>query len=176
MRAADVDATGPVWEYRPARSKTEHHNDEADPDRDRVVYFGPRAQAVLAPLLAAKPDGYLFSPAEAEAGRNAARRAGRKSAMTPSQAARKPKGRPRAALKPHYTVASYRQAVRRACVKAGVPAWAPNRLRHSRLTEIRASFGLEASRVCGGHRDVGTTQVYAEQDRELARRVMAAAG
>jgi hypothetical protein len=54
--------------------------------------------------------------------------------------------------------------------------WSPNRLRHSRLTEIRQRFGLEASRVCGGHSEVGTTQIYAEQDRELARRVMAEVG
>jgi hypothetical protein len=57
-----------------------------------------------------------------------------------------------------------------------VPVWVPNQLRHSRLTEIRKRYGLEASRVCGGHREVGTTQHYAEQDRELARRVMAELG
>ncbi len=56
------------------------------------------------------------------------------------------------------------------------PVWVPNQLRHSRLTEIRKLFGLEASRVCGGHREIGVTQIYAEQDRDLARRVMAQVG
>ena len=69
-------------------------------------------------------------------------------------------------------MASYRQAIRRACQRAGVPVWLPNQLRHSRLTEIRARYGLEASRVCGGHREVGTTAIYAQEDRELAKQVM----
>jgi hypothetical protein len=57
-----------------------------------------------------------------------------------------------------------------------VPIWRPNQLRHARLTAIRERFGLEASRVCGGHRDVGVTQLYTEQDRDLARRVMGETG
>ena len=52
----------------------------------------------------------------------------------------------------------------------------PNQLRHSRLTEIRKLFGLEASRVCGGHREVGVTEIYAEQDQTLARQVMGEVG
>ena len=96
--------------------------------------------------------------------------------MTPSQVARKPKGRKRSLLQPHYSVCSYRRAVKRGCAKAGLPAWSPNQLRHSRLTEVRAKFGLEASRVVGGHREVVTTQLYAEEDRNLARQVMAEMG
>ncbi len=57
-----------------------------------------------------------------------------------------------------------------------MPIWVPNQLRHSRLTEIRRLYGLEASRVCGGHREVGVTQIYAEQDQTLARQVMAEVG
>ena len=59
---------------------------------------------------------------------------------------------------------------------AGVRVWVPNQLRHARLTEVRRLYGLEASRVCGRHREVGVTQIYAEQDRDLARRVMAEVG
>ena len=53
-----------------------------------------------------------------------------------------------------------------------MPLWVPNQLRRSRLTDIRRLYGLEASRVCGGHREVGVTQIYAEQDRTLARKVV----
>jgi integrase len=169
LRADEIDTAGPVWECRPRRYKTEHHNDGGDPDRERVVYLGPRAQEALRPYLAAGPEGYLFSPVRSEQARNAQRREGSKSPMTPSQATRRPRGRPRAPLRDHYDVASYRRAVRRACQKAGVPVWHPNQLRHSRLTEIRRAYGLEASRVCGGHREVSVTQHYAEQDRDLAR-------
>jgi integrase len=176
LRVCDIDTSGPVWEYRPPRFKTEHLNDDDSPDLDRVVYLGPKAQAILKPLLPADPQAYVFSPRLSEAQRAARRRAARKSPLTPSQTARKREGRERAPLCEYYPVGSYRQAVRRACARAGVPVWMPNQLRHSRLTEIRKRFGLEASRVCGGHREVGVTQHYAEQDRELARRVMAEVG
>jgi integrase len=176
MRLCDIDRSGDVWEYRPRRFKTEHHNDDDAPELDRVVYIGPKARAVLAPLLPENPTAYVFSPRRSEAERSVLRRAARKSPMTPSQTARKPLGRAKAPLRPHYPVGSYRQAIRRACKRAGVPVWVPNQLRHSRLTEIRSRYGLEASRVVGGHREVGVTQIYAEQDRGLARQVMAEVG
>jgi integrase len=176
MRPADIDTTEPVWQYRPRRHKTEHHNDDGNPDLDRVIYLGPRCQEILRPWLSADVEAYVFSPWRSEALRNDDRKQNRKSKMTPSQAERVPKGRPRASFHKHYPVGSYRQAIRRACVRAGIPIWKPHQLRHSRLTELRARYGLEASRVVGGHREVGTTQIYAEQDRELARQVMAEVG
>lgn len=165
-----------MWEYRPPRFKTEHHNDDGAPELDRVVYIGPKAQAILEPLLPTDPQAYVFSPRRSEALRSALRREARATPITPSQAARKPTGRAKAPLRPHYPVGSYRQAIRRGCKRAGVPVWVPNQLRHSRLTEIRSRFGLEASRVVGGHREVGVTQIYAEQDQTLARQVMAEMG
>lgn len=90
------------------------------------MYLGPKAQAVLTPLLPADPDAYLFCPARAEAERaeaerNGHRRAARATPPTPSQTARKPKGRAKAPLRAHYPVGSYRQAIRRACKRAGTP-------------------------------------------------------
>jgi integrase len=163
MRACDLDRSGPVWEYRPPRHKTQHHDEDGTSDRDRVVYIGPKAQAVLDPLLSLDPTAYVFVPFKLQ---------------TPTRysARKKSGGREKAPLLPHYPVASYRQAIKRGCRRAGVPDWVPNRLRHSRLTYLRKLYGLEASRVCGGHREVGVTQHYAEQDRDLARRVMAEAG
>lgn len=172
LRGDAIDRSGSIWEYRPANYKTEHHNDQNDPDLDRVVCFGPHAQEILGPYLALEPNGYLFSPIRSEKTRNEIRRDQRSTTVTPSQTARRPRGRPWGPLRDHYDVASYRRAIRRACRKAGIPTWHPNRLRHSRLTEIRRLYGLEASRVCGGHREVGVTQHYAEQDRDLARHVM----
>jgi integrase len=51
MRSCEIDTTGSVWEHRPRRFKTEHYNDDGTPDLDRVVYIGPKAQAVLKPLI-----------------------------------------------------------------------------------------------------------------------------
>jgi integrase len=172
LRVEDIDRSGSVWSYRPRRHKTEHHNQHDDPDRDRVIFFGPKVQAVLTPLLDGLTEGFVFSPARSEATRNAARRANRASPLTPSQKARRPKANPLRAPRDRYDVTAYRKAIRRARAKAGIAVWTPNQLRHLRLTEIRKAFGLEAARVCGGHREVGVTQVYAERDYELARRVM----
>ncbi|VTT99512.1 catalytic phage domain protein : Site-specific recombinase XerD OS=Singulisphaera acidiphila (strain ATCC BAA-1392 / DSM 18658 / VKM B-2454 / MOB10) GN=Sinac_1635 PE=4 SV=1: Phage_integrase [Gemmataceae bacterium] len=176
MRPAEIDTTEPVWQYRPRRHKTQHHNDDGNPDLDRVIYLGPKSQEVLRPWLPADPEAYVFAPRRSEELRNAGRKADRKSKVTPSQAARRPTGRAKAPLRSYYPVGSYRQAIRRACRRAGIAVWLPNQLRHSRLTEIRSRYGLEAARVVGGHREVGVTQIYAEQDRELARQVMGEVG
>lgn len=64
MCAQDIDRSGPVWEYRPRRYKTEHHNDGADTDLERVIYLGPIAQNILEPFLREQAVGYLFTPFE----------------------------------------------------------------------------------------------------------------
>ncbi len=71
-----------------------------------------------------------------------------------------------------YDVTSYRQAIERACEKAGVPAYKPNQIRHTVGTKIRREIGLEASSAVLGHGDLTTTQVYAAKDAELARQTM----
>lgn len=49
-------------------------------------------------------------------------------------------------------------------------------LRHAAATEIRRRFGLEAAQVSLGHAKADITQVYAERDIELARKVAMAVG
>jgi integrase len=179
MRAIDIDMSAPVWEYRPSRYKTEHHNEDDDPDRERIVFLGPRAQALLKPYLTLNVTDYLFSPKRSEAERSHERREKRKTPLWPShiahQATKKAK-RPRPAIRDRYDVDSYRRAIRRACLKAGVPVWFPLQLRHTRGTEIRKRYGLEASQAVLGHSEVGVTQVYAESNQDAARRVMLEVG
>ena len=62
----------------------------------------------------------------------------------------------------------YRQAILRACERAGVTPWTPNRLRHAAATEFRAKFGLEAAQVLLGHSRADVTQTYAERDLKKA--------
>ena len=57
-----------------------------------------------------------------------------------------------------------------------LPKWSPNRLRHTAATAIRKRFGLEAAQVVLGHSKADITQVYAERDIDLARRVIAQVG
>jgi integrase len=122
LRGMDLEVSGPVWVYRPGSDqgpegdhKTAHHGHE------RTVLIGPRAQAVLKPCLKTDLTDYLFSPKEAESLRNAARRKNRKSPMTPSQAARKPKVKPLRPKGERYRVAAYRLAIYRACDLAFPP-------------------------------------------------------
>ena len=48
-----------------------------------------------------------------------------------------------------------------------MPAWGPNRLRHSRATELRP-YGLDVVKTVLGHTKVETSQVYAEKDMAAA--------
>jgi len=67
------------------------------------------------------------------------------------------------------------RAINKACDRAGIPHWAPNQLRHSAATEIRAKHGLEAAQVILGHSQANTTEIYAEVNTdkgiEIARLV-----
>jgi integrase len=57
MRAVDIDMSDPAcWVYRQGRHKSQHH------DRERLVFLGPRAQALLQPFLTLAVSDYLFSP------------------------------------------------------------------------------------------------------------------
>jgi integrase len=166
IRPCDVDRSGEVWTYMPTTHKTQHRG------RERVIFLGPKAQQLLRPYLLRAADAFCFSPAEAEKARREELHANRK---TPLQYGNRPgtNRRRNPARKPnnHYSTESYRRAVHRACEKAGVERWGVNRLRHAAGTEVRSKFGLEAAQVTLGHARADVTQVYAERDAELARRV-----
>ena len=159
MRMADIDRGGRVWLYRPLRHKLEHQGAE------RVIPLGPKAQEVLAPFLRLERSTPCFSPKDVMKERRQAERAARKSKVWPSHstAARKRRvGSGPERLRDTYDNASYRRAVDRACKAAGIASWSPNQLRHSAATRIRKELGLEAAQAVLGHRQLETTQVYAE--------------
>jgi integrase len=166
MTMGQIDRGGELWIYRPNRHKT------AGMGKDREILLGPRAQGILKPWLKADPDAPLFSPIESEETRQAERRKNRKTKHTPFSRARKRKARPKRRPRPWYDKDAYGRAVRRGCVKAGIPVWSPNRLRHSLATRVRQRFGLEAAQVILGHAKADVTQVYAESNRALAQEVM----
>jgi integrase len=170
LRAVDIDMTDPAcWTYRPDRHKTEHH------DRERVIFLGPLAQAILRPLLALELSGNLFSPKRTVAERSIRRRSKRTTPLWESHVAHqagKRKGQPKRPPGGAYSTGSYRKAIRRACVKANVPIWHPHQLRHTAATAIRRRFGLEAAQAVLGHTELGTTQIYAEKCLAAAREVM----
>lgn len=196
MRGMDLNTSGRLWEFRPESHKTEHHG------RDRVIVLGPKAQHIVREFLRPDLSEYLFSPVDARKAWNEERRAKRKSPMTPSQAARQPKSRPKWSPRDRYDSRSYGTAIRRACERAfGMPkelrnvsmqlptarreelkeqakawrqanCWSPNQLRHSAATDIRREFGIEAAQNALGHSSPDVTLVYAERSLDQVREVM----
>jgi len=184
MRGCDLDVSRSVWSYTPATHKTEHHG------KPRTVFLGPKAQAVIRRFLTSTSQAFLFAPTSAEHERNAARRLGRKTPMTPSHRKRHAVSLRRTRSRPprcRYDVASYRRAIARACDRADaqerasrklpidaeriVPRWHPHQLRHNCATALRKELGIEAARVILGHQRLDVTEVYAERDEAFASRV-----
>lgn len=175
MRACDIDRSGEIWIYEPYDHKNRWRGHR------RLIPLGPQAQAIIRPFLTLKTDAFLFSPRQAEVWRNEQRRKQRQTPMTPSQAKRKPKASPQRAKRHRYDTDSYRRAITYGIRAANrqrerqhlpaVPAWFPLQLRHSRATEVRKKFGLEAAQVALGHARADITEVYAERNLDLAIRV-----
>lgn len=171
LRPVDLDSTNEVWEFRPPLHKTSHKG------KERVIPIGPKAQAVLIPFLDCSNECYCFSPVESRRQSQERRHAKRKTPPSVGNYVGKsrkenPKRQPTA----KFTNASYRKAIVRACKLAGVPAWSPNQLRKTRLTEIRKQVGIEAAQCVAGHSSLSTTEIYAERDRQTASRIALASG
>ncbi len=126
VRPRDIDRTDPAcWVYRPGSDegrhgahKTAHHG------HDRLIFVGPRAQAILRPYLGTEEDAYCFRPADAVAARNAKQRQLRKTPLYPSHVKRlaaKRSASPKRAPRDCYDTHSYRQAIERACDRAFPP-------------------------------------------------------
>lgn len=173
MRPCDIDRSGEVWVYSPSIHKNMWRG------HVRQVPLGPKAQEILQSFINRRADAFLFSPAESEAERNAAKRKNRKSPMTPSQAARKPKAKPGRAKRERYDTDSYRGAIDYAVKMANkelkpheqIPKWYPLQLRHTRATEVRKSYGLDGAQAALGHKNADVTQVYAEKNLQVAVRI-----
>ncbi len=166
---ADIDRTGPVWLYIVRDHKTSHRG------KERRVFIGPNAQAILAPYINGKPDAPCFrvsprkdaSPYETAAYRRAITRGCEIAFNMPEELRDIPKDTPepeRSRLRAEAT--AWRAA----------HTWSPNQLRHTFATDIRKRFGLESAQVLLGHSEADTTQIYAERDAEKAVAVMLQVG
>jgi integrase len=196
LRPCDVDRSGDVWQYRPRSHKTEHHGRERI-----IYIGPKAQQVLLSYLLrdaTAFCFSPIESEAQRREMQHAARKTPLSHGCRPGSNRRaQPKRKP----KDHYTKDGYGRAVRRACelafgmpeglrkIPKGLPAdererlesaaaewrkvncWHPNQLRHSKGTEVRGRFGLEAAQVTLGHSKADVTQVYAERDVALGLKV-----
>jgi integrase len=151
-----------MWVFKLDEHKTDWRGHQ------RWVPIGPQAQALLAPYLQREPSSYCFSPAEARAAWEAAKRAARKSKVQPSQLDRH-KARPKKQPGQRYTTDSYGQAIARACRAHGIAHWAPNQIRHQVLEQIEAQHDQEDARCVAGHTTPTTTALYTRGVLRAAR-------
>lgn len=124
--------------------------------RVRVVFFGPRAQAALRPILDATPPGeYLFRPHNGRP---------KKPGSLPRKSRAVEGCRP---PRPRVTTDTLDHAVTTAAEKAGVTPWNVYRCRHAASQRIQAERGREAEIAVLGHGS-GITRAYAGLDSTLA--------
>jgi hypothetical protein len=110
LAGAEIDRTRLPWRY-----EVTAHNKALHKDVRRVVFFGPKARAILEPLLAAAGDGPLFVLPPYREGAKA--------------------GPP--------SVQFYCRAVAAACKAAGVAAWSPNQLERGRREQAAVAERLD---------------------------------
>jgi len=152
LKPCEIDRRQKIWRYRPGCHKMEHKG------RDRIILIGPQAQVILLPYLLGDENETCFS--RPTGGRHKRWNYSNKINQACDKAFPAPEGTKGKEL------TEWRKEHR----------WAPNRLRHSRATEIRERYGLEAAQAVLGHSRGDVTLIYAERDIEKAARIMAEVG
>ncbi|MBQ3316227.1 MAG: tyrosine-type recombinase/integrase [Kiritimatiellae bacterium] len=156
MRWALIDQSHTPWIYRvpPEVNKNGWRGEFGQP---RVVCIGPKARQILEKY---RGGDAPFSPVRAMTEYLAAKRAAR---TTPFYGRKKDAPEPSVPreIGDVWDVHAYRRAIARACDRAKIHSWGPNRLRHTFGTEVRRRFGLEACRAVLGHTMGGcVTDIY----------------
>ena len=137
MQNAELEAVR-CWLFTPSESKT-----------GESYWVGPRAQAILLPLLRPDdPEAYIFST-------------------------RRKNGRQRTNGKGCWTTNSYGLRIARTCQKHGIPHWSPNQVRHAAAEEARQKHParLEAAQSRLRHSKMSTSEIYAHRLDVLGRDV-----
>lgn len=175
LMAGDLDTSGDIWIARPEDHKTAHLDNGDEEDREREIFFCPRAQAILKKYLPRPSSAAIFCPREAEIARRRERRQLRKTKLYPSHVQymkKKRKTKPKRSAGDFYAEHSYRRAIHRACERAGIPKWNPNRMRHTAGTEMKKKHGWDTARIILGQASLSETPVYVERDRAKAIQAM----
>lgn len=180
MRTRDINTSGSVWTYKPTKHKSTFRGHQ------RIIYLGPKAQAIVREWLRADLEAPLFQPREVQQWRIEQRHGQRK---TPLSCGNRPgtnrKSKPRRKPGVAYDANTYGSAVKYAIRKCnedresnGEPPihWHPHQLRHNYATMARREYGLEIARVLLGHKHAAITEIYAEADQERAVEVVAKIG
>lgn len=137
-----------IWLYAVPRHKTRRKK------KARIIALGPKAQAVLGPLLEGLgPEEHVFSPVRSEAIRSAERRAARECPVYESQDARRRARKPDHPRRPpgsQYTTESLGKVLSRACAAAGTD-WTLYQLRHRAGVLVADQFDESDAAELLGH-------------------------
>jgi integrase len=164
----EIGAKESVWWYVPASHKTAHHG------IDRVIPIMPAVQRLLESLPPRAADRPYISPKESMSQFRDRQRKSRKSKVQPSQVDRA-KAKPKKSPTDRYQPTQFRQAILRACKRAGVEPFTSHQLRHSASTAaVDATGDIRAVQQLLGHDSPRTTEGYTATT--MAGAVMAAAG
>ncbi|MBI9017195.1 MAG: site-specific integrase [Phycisphaerae bacterium] len=160
LKPIDIEMGSKVWLYTPEDHKTAYRGIK------RTIYFGPKAQQVINEFMPRPVHMPLFSPKDAtqEKAQQAQTHRRAKQKQNPRKTERK--------VNDYYSISAYRRSISRACVKANIPSWSPNRLRHNAATFIRKEYGLEVAQIMLGHSKADVTQIYAEVNHEKALKIV----
>jgi hypothetical protein len=141
MRAEDLDRAGAEWRYTVGdnENKNAHRGGHG-----LTVFIGPRAQAIIGPLLATTPPGApVFHFLNA--------RTGAVLALDKN---------------------AYGRLIRLACARAGVAPWHPHQLRHSRATEVQRIYESDGAAAAAiGDTEEVTRRVYVDPSEVVRRRI-----
>ena len=196
LRPGDLDRQSDVWRYVPAEHKTEHKGRQRViylGPQAQVILSPYLERAANAYCFCPRE-----SERQRRQERHAARVTPLTQGNAPGT---KINSKPRRSPGACFSVDSYRRAITRGCELAfGMPrellrmdprweadrrstkqkeaaawraehCWAPNQLRHTCATQVRAELGLEAAQSILGHSEMNTTQIYAEKIESLALKV-----
>ena len=134
------DTTEGIWEIFLEEHKTAHRG------KERIIYVGPQAQELIKMFLNRDPDAALLSPAKSEQERRDAIHQKRRTRMSCGNRPGSNKSlAPKRAPRTSFDALSYTRSIANGCKKGEIPIWTANQLRHTRATEIRKRFGLEAA-------------------------------
>lgn len=168
MRPMDIDQSSDIWVYRPVKFK----RSDMTGQHQRNIYLGPKCQQILKPFIENRPPtSFMFSPEEAMAEIRLQQRIKRKTKIQPSQSSRRKKT-PERQPGQKYNSSSLYHAVQVAAKKAGIKKITPTMVRHLTGTKVREKYGIENALKIMGHRNINTTEIYAEYNSNKSMEIM----
>jgi Site-specific recombinase XerD len=173
MRIDCIDCSGETWLYIPLKHKTGWRNHK------RIIPLAKPVQEILLRRMDGKtPEQYVFSPTDAMQEKRERDATNRKSKVQPSQKVRKEKRivNPKQKFREFYTSESYGKSIKNAMKTANkyLPVgeklvhWTPYQLRHTAITELVRTNGMDVARAVAGQKSISVTMGYAHADTEIA--------